>query len=584
MTLSPALSRWREDLAQFPDEIAIGIGPLLPRIAAALGPLDGSFSEGADPDGFDGVTQRGDYQRLVIGDWLLAQAEPDEFMRRAVMHEHSFLRIALREPKGSRRSIVLFDTGPSQLGSPRLVHVALLIVLARRAAAARAELVWGSLQANIQARSGSQADDIRHLLGARSAFDVCRKDLEHALSRLGPLEAQDDVWLVGGPSCAELAAPRRCSLVVVSDPLRPANDVVEVRVKTRRREQVLSLPLPEPRLRTQLVRNPFEAPRRFEAPGAATGAFWFSPDGKRLLVREGRGVRTRMAVTVGGGWGAPRIPPDDHRLVAATWHKHFFHAVTLVGGRLKLTYDAGSYTLRTTQRPFEPNYGDAPLCQLFVFGKNRRIVLRDAAGTVFVGAVGDGSSKEVELRPILSDVVRLAWRRSHVEYVLRASHDSVELGRVTLELGLFPGGRSSGPVNPERVVCGFDTVGNIGAFAFERREVTQGSAYWELAIGLRSTEVITALDTDRVLGLVCGRGRTPRRQRWSLVVFSPLDGRIYATNNWDRTALSGFESGVAELVQSDIPDRVAYRTSSGKLCVLESLASTKPIVISGGNE
>ncbi len=39
--------------------------------------------------------------------------------------------------KTSLRSVALFDAGPAQLGEPRLAHLALFILLARRAELAR---------------------------------------------------------------------------------------------------------------------------------------------------------------------------------------------------------------------------------------------------------------------------------------------------------------------------------------------------------------------------------------------------------------------------------------------------------------
>ena len=51
-----------------------------------------------------------------------------------------------RAREANRLIIVLFDAGPLQLGAARLVHLALLILLARRAQEAGAELRWGILQ------------------------------------------------------------------------------------------------------------------------------------------------------------------------------------------------------------------------------------------------------------------------------------------------------------------------------------------------------------------------------------------------------------------------------------------------------
>jgi hypothetical protein len=581
VSLSPSLARWREDLAKFPDEVAIGIAPLLPRLAALVGPLGQSYSEGSEPNGYDGVTQRGEYQRLVTSDWLLALAEPDEFLRRAAMHEHSFLKFALHEPRGSKRSVVLFDAGPSQLGTPRLVHIALLLVLGRRALTARAEFHWTTLQTPQVLRQGTEADDVRYLLASRSPFEANATRIAALEKTFGAFSKDDDVWLVGGAGCIGSAAGRGHSTICVTDPMRPENDVVEVRVKTRSRDRTLALPLPEPKLRTQLIRNPFEAPKRFEVPAPPSGAFWFSPDGKRLMFREGKGVRTRMQLSAAGGWGTPRLPGHDERMIAATWYKKDLCIVTLRAGRLYLTDGFKSWSLRTTQRSFEPPYGEAAFCPLYVFGKKRHVLICDGAGVVFAGTLGTASEGDsVPLRPILSETLRLAWRRGHLDYAVKARGDHVEFGRITLELQLFPAGKSLVPVRGERILSGFDNVGQLGAFAIERNEPNSGSASWEVTIGLRSTEVISVLDTDRVVGLFRGRGATPHQQRWSLLCFSSLDGRIHAVHQAGRAPLPAFDEGITELVQADVSSRIAYKTSDGRVKVLEAPETAmKPIAV-----
>ncbi len=69
-----------------------------------------------------------------------------EFFRRAASREQLFHRLLCREPAGIRRSVVLLDAGPFQLGAPRLAQMAALVVFARRAAQGRADLSWGVLQ------------------------------------------------------------------------------------------------------------------------------------------------------------------------------------------------------------------------------------------------------------------------------------------------------------------------------------------------------------------------------------------------------------------------------------------------------
>src|SRR5262249_50113041 len=125
MELPRSLAPWARYLGIFPRETSLAIGPLVQRIALAVGPMRArSLSRAGDPDGFDDLSRRGSYERLLASEWLLADEAPDEFARRAAMGEHVFLSIARREPSGSRVSMALFDAGPNQIGSPRLAQLA----------------------------------------------------------------------------------------------------------------------------------------------------------------------------------------------------------------------------------------------------------------------------------------------------------------------------------------------------------------------------------------------------------------------------------------------------------------------------
>src|SRR5258706_1774327 len=135
MNLPKSLLHWSEQLDIFPIESSTALGPMIQRLAAAIGPLRVSHLPGSgDPDGFHGITRRGDYERLLLSEWLLADELPDEFTRRAAMSEHVFFQIERKEPFSTKRSIALFDSGPHQLGSSRIGQLAVLIVLAHRAA------------------------------------------------------------------------------------------------------------------------------------------------------------------------------------------------------------------------------------------------------------------------------------------------------------------------------------------------------------------------------------------------------------------------------------------------------------------
>ena len=132
--LPPALRPWALQLSIFPEDLALSLGPYVARLAAAIGSLrPRGETEGGEPQGYDGLTRRGPYERLLLTEWLYALESPDEFIRRAAFGEHAFLKPAFKQPQGSRRTVALLDAGPDQLGSPRIAHLA----TARGAAAPR---------------------------------------------------------------------------------------------------------------------------------------------------------------------------------------------------------------------------------------------------------------------------------------------------------------------------------------------------------------------------------------------------------------------------------------------------------------
>ncbi|MCB9564907.1 MAG: hypothetical protein H6708_31360 [Kofleriaceae bacterium] len=204
---SPVLA-WARALA-LPEDAVAALAPWLARWRSRSGPLTATGRDGAgEPDGVDGLTRRGGYERLLLSEWALADELPDEFLRRAAGGEHLFVARAHRRPPARRRTLALLSAGPAQLGAPRLVHLAALLVLGRRAAAAGATLRWGVLE-----RPGDGAVDgvdragVVRLVAARTAHTAGAAEV--AAWRAAELASTaDDLWLVGGPEVEALARAR----------------------------------------------------------------------------------------------------------------------------------------------------------------------------------------------------------------------------------------------------------------------------------------------------------------------------------------------------------------------------------------
>src|SRR5689334_5411599 len=194
---------------------------IIQRVSMLIGAPHPRLNEDhGEPDGFDGLNRRGTYERLLLSEWMLADELEDEFMRRAVMGEHLFLNRAHSAPVGTRASLALFDSGPSQLGSPRIAHIAALIVLANRADSAGSSFSWGVLQqAETSPFREVNAARIMTLLNARSYHEVSDTQMQAWEEQLATWSGLDDVWIIGGQRLSRLQTEKRSSRLYVEDVL-----------------------------------------------------------------------------------------------------------------------------------------------------------------------------------------------------------------------------------------------------------------------------------------------------------------------------------------------------------------------------
>jgi hypothetical protein len=140
----------------------------------------------------------------------------------------SFLGPLQPEATG-RPCVVLFDAGPGQLGTPRIVQLAVLIVLARRAAEAQRRLAWGILQEpEAPLSSGASADDLGRLVGARTAREAAATQLAAWRLRLEDLAEVGELWVIGPPRLGSPPDLPGASHLLISDPLDPAARCVGV--------------------------------------------------------------------------------------------------------------------------------------------------------------------------------------------------------------------------------------------------------------------------------------------------------------------------------------------------------------------
>lgn len=248
------LEPWRPWLSLFPDDLSEPLGGLLLRLHPQIGPLRSTPARAdALPEGVGSIVQRGPYERLLISEWAYADAEPDEFIRRAASGELMFAGPEPAARRRSRRCLVLFDAGPLQLGEPRLLHLALFILLARRAQEAGAVFEWGIAQCPGVVHDDCGRNGITALLQARGLDAVNATHLaawDALIDKTG-----DDAWVIGAHGLQAPAAVRG-QVAIKRQLLAEKLDVV---VRMHLASRTVALDLPKPDLAIRLLRTPFEA-------------------------------------------------------------------------------------------------------------------------------------------------------------------------------------------------------------------------------------------------------------------------------------------------------------------------------------
>lgn len=401
--LPPALAPWSAELSLFPRELALHLGSVVRRLASLIGEALPSRQGSGDPDGFDGLARRGPYDRLLQSEWLFADELPDEFARRAVMHEHLFLELARQHPVQHPLAVALFDCGPSQLGAPRLVHIAALVVLARRAAAAQATFRWGLVQRpNLRLFDGVTPANILRLLEARTHAEASDIEIGAWEGLLAEGEKIGELWFVGPQRLARFPEVRRQWHLVTEEVLSPGARQVSAAVRhDSRNDSPAILQLPPNDACVRLLRDPFEVAVAPPAPVDATHAIVsnvvFGAGGRALLGRASDGA---LIVHPYANSARPKaqsnVPkprkielPPGSTLVAAGWLKGR-HPVFVVSDAEGLQFCDGS-RFRTTRAPWPrggvlPAVGSVedpgPLQPCFRYG-NGNIAFFDRHGTLW---------------------------------------------------------------------------------------------------------------------------------------------------------------------------------------------------------
>ncbi|NHZ65591.1 hypothetical protein [Massilia genomosp. 1] len=235
MTLAPQLAPWRAWLALLAPGLVEPLGQMLLHLQPLVGAMRGPGAGGeSTPVGAGSIARRGPCNRLLISERAVADAAPDELPRRA-----GELLLSAPEPgvpHGARLCVALFDTGPAQLGEPRLVRMALFILPAQRAQQAGADCRWGVLQDPCALRGGPGS--LRAWLDARTVTCIGPAHINEWNAALAALGDAVEVWQIGARAL-------------------PDSPALQVTITHQQRSRTLTLALPAAHAGADLLRKPF---------------------------------------------------------------------------------------------------------------------------------------------------------------------------------------------------------------------------------------------------------------------------------------------------------------------------------------
>lgn len=303
--LPPGLEPWSDALRALHPEFVHGLLPLLHGLDDLIHRRDAGQGDNGPLDGYAGIANRGTPERILISEWLLATELPLEFLRRASENELMYLAPAYVRPQPRGRAVVLVDNGPEQLGAPRLVQLAALIVLHRRALARGAELRIGVLGDPVDAWvEGDLAQLLSVWLGQRAAAAV---DPAAVGQRLEDGDAVDEVWVLAGEGLsAGLDGQRRVLRII--EGAWGTKGVQELSIDLD--GDVMELALPDTELAVRALRGSAlrNAPDAFRVGGLVDlRGPSFNSHARRLLLR-GRGGREIVSAIVSEHGGrSPRV-------------------------------------------------------------------------------------------------------------------------------------------------------------------------------------------------------------------------------------------------------------------------------------
>ena len=250
--------------------------------------------------------------------WLEALPPEAALALSPLLERLSGLLDPLGAPGAGSGLLALFDAGPGQLGGPRIIQIALLLVLARRAETAGARFAWGLLQEpGAPLSPWSPLDSAGRLVKARTPHEATGPQIAAWRSRLEERPEWDESWVIGFPRLGSPPDFPGASHFQIWDELEPEARRAGISLRHGGHAVEALLDLPEDDACVRLLRLGGGRSRRSEE--------------REAISREGReGVSgpTRRESPASAPVGESAPPPEPHRARGGSRFATALHRLT----------------------------------------------------------------------------------------------------------------------------------------------------------------------------------------------------------------------------------------------------------------
>lgn len=246
---------WQPWLSWFDEDLQPIVADLLLQLNNLLGPMKESMWNAQQQlSGLGDLRKRGSYEHLLSSEWLIAEEEPDEFIRRVIAHEHLFLNPIPEKSKANGVIIGLFDSGILQLGVPRVVHLILMLLLNIRSHNHNSQFYWGVIQNKPKLRQFDNIYDLQMLLKNRTIQLVNNTMVTNWSEYLTQSQLNyDECWLIG----PNYTKPEFITHQVNIDKLIKQQHQLSVEIKTSSMVRQRHLTLPNEAICARIVAGQF---------------------------------------------------------------------------------------------------------------------------------------------------------------------------------------------------------------------------------------------------------------------------------------------------------------------------------------